>query len=114
MTPKGDKQTFRNEDLVLKVTKNIDPSIWDESKYEPFLDELCGFREYQKEAVRTVLRYLIGSKYPNLRALAQENFDASQEMQRRYGSWKGMESHLQLPDQLACSIDMATATGKSY
>lgn len=114
MSNQRDRQRFKNEDLVLKVTTNIDPSVWDESKYEPFLDELCGIREYQKDAIRTVLRYLVGEKYENLRTLAQENFDINEEMGRRYGSRSGMERHLQLPDQLACSIDMATGTGKSY
>jgi len=111
---RSDKQTFRNEDLVLKVSTNIDPAVWDESKYEAFLDELCDLREYQKDAILTVLRVLCGGKYSNLRELAKENFDANDEMQRRYGSWPGMERHLQLPDQLSCSIDMATGTGKSY
>src|SRR5438128_10625283 len=52
MSTRGDRRTFRNEDLVLKVTTNIDPKVWDESRYEAFLDELCGMREYQKEAIR--------------------------------------------------------------
>jgi type III restriction enzyme len=114
MNNKGDKRTFRNEDLVLKVTENIDPKHWDEGKYEPFLDELCGFREYQKEAIRVALRFLLGGKYTNLRSLAKENFDSNTELQERYGSWSGMEKQLQLPEQLACSIDQATGTGKSY
>lgn len=114
MTTRGDRKTFKNEDLVLKVTTNIDPTIWDETKYEAFLDELCGTREYQKEAVRTTLRYLVGCKYANLRELAKENFESNDEIQQRYGSWAGMERHLQLPDQLSCSIDLATGTGKSY
>jgi type III restriction enzyme len=114
MSTKGDKHTFRNEDLILKVTENIDPKKWDEGKYEAFLDELCGFREYQKEAIRTTLRFLLGGKYANLRALAKENYDDNTELQERYGSWAGMEKQLQLPDQLACSVDQATGTGKSY
>jgi type III restriction enzyme len=114
VTTRGDRQTFRNEDLVLKVTTNIDPKIWDESKYEAFLDELCGVREYQKDAIRASLRYLLGGKYANLRELARENFEANDELQQRYGSWAAMEKHLQLPDQLSCSIDLATATGKSW
>jgi type III restriction enzyme len=114
MSTRGDRRTFRNEDLVLKVTTNIDPKVWDESRYEAFLDELCGLREYQKEATRTTLRYLLGGKYANLRELAKENFGANEELQQRYGSWAGMERHLQLPDQLSCSIDQATGTGKSY
>lgn len=114
MITKDDRKTFRNEDLVLKVTTNIDPKMWDETRYEAFLDELCGTREYQKEAIRTTLRYLLGGKYLNLRELARETFDAKEELQQRYGSWVGMEKHLQLPDQLSCSIDLATATGKSW
>lgn len=114
MTTRGDRQTFRNEDLVLKVTTNIDPVVWDESRYEAFLDELCGMREYQKDTLRTTMRYLLGGKYANLRELAKENFDANDEIQQRYGSWSGMERHLQLPEQLSCSIDLATGTGKSY
>lgn len=114
MTTRGDRRTFRNEDLVLKVSKDIDPKIWDESKYEAFLDELCGVREYQKEAIRSTLRFLLGGRYPDLRALARANFDQNPELEQRYGSWAGMERHLQLPDKLACSMDQATGTGKSY
>lgn len=114
MSTKGDKRTFRNEDLILKVTENIDPKKWDEAKYEFFLDELCGYREYQKDAIRTTLRFLLGGKYANLRALAKENFEENTELQERYGSWAGMERQLQLPEQLACSVDQATGTGKSY
>lgn len=115
MSPnRGDRQKFKNEDLLLKVTTNVDPAIWDENKYEAFIDELCGSREYQKDTIRTVMRYLAGGKYSTLRELAKENYQGNDELQRRYGSWTGMEKHLQLPDQLTCSIDMATGTGKSY
>ena len=44
MTTRGDRKTFRNEDLVLKVTPNINPAVWDETRYEAFLNELCGIR----------------------------------------------------------------------
>lgn len=114
MTTRGDRQTFRNEDLVLKVSTDIDPKVWDETKYEAFLDELCGTREYQKDAIRTTLRYLLGGNYANLRELAKENFDDNEELQHRYGSWANMEKYLQMPEQLSCSIDQATATGKSW
>jgi len=114
MTTRGDRRTFRNEDLLLKVTTDIDPKVWDESRYEAFIDELCGTREYQKESLLTTLRFLLAGKYANLRELAKENFENNDEIQQRYGSWLGMEKHLQLPDQLSCSIDQATGTGKSY
>lgn len=60
LTTRADRKTFRNEDLVLKVTPNIDPAVWNETKYEAFLDELGGTREYQKQAIGMTLRYLLG------------------------------------------------------
>lgn len=114
MSTRGDRKTFRNEDLLLRVSGNVDPKIWDDSLYEGFLDELCGNREYQKEAIRTALRFLVGGSYANLRELAKENYEENEELQQRYGGWEGMDRHLQFPDQLACSIDQATGTGKSY
>jgi type III restriction enzyme len=60
------------------------------------------------------MRYLAGKTCTDLRGLAKMNFEGNGELQRRYGSWIGMERHLQLPDQLACSVDMATGTGKSF
>jgi len=114
MPANADRQRFRNEDLLLNVSQAVDRANWDESRYEAFIDELCGTREYQKDALRTTLRYLLGGEYSDLRALARANFDESATLQARYSSWVGMEGHLQLPDQLSASLDLATATGKSY
>ena len=114
MAPSADRQRFRNEDLILKVSAAVDRAKWDESRYEAFLDALCQDREYQKEALRTVLRYLLGGEYTDLRALAKANYDENPVLEERYGSWEGMQRHLQLPDQLSASLDLATGTGKSY
>jgi len=113
--PVSDRQRFRNEELMLHVNPAVDPSRWDETRYEEFLDALCGDRVYQKDAIRVTLRYLLGGRYANLRALAKENFEREQGvLAARYGSWAGLERHLQLPDQLSASLDLATGTGKSY
>lgn len=109
-----DKQTFKNQDLVLKVSPNIDPQKFDINKYEAFLDALCGEREYQKEVVRVTMRYLLGDQYNNLKELAEENYHQNPVLQERYGSLEDFYKHLQLPDKLSCMIDLATATGKSY
>ena len=108
-----DRRTFCNEDLILDVRPH-DPAKWDESKYGAFLDGLCDHREYQKEAIRIVLSYWLGGRYQNLRQLAKESFEANNELQHRWTRWDSMQQHLQLPDQLACSLDLATGTGKSY
>src|SRR3990172_3990362 len=114
MPANPDRLRFRNEDLMLMVSPAVDRARWDESRYEAFIDELCGDREYQKEALRTTLRYLLGGEYANLRQLAKANYDENPILGERYGSWQGMERHLQLPDQLSASLDLATGVGKSY
>ena len=66
------------------------------------------------DAIRTVMRYMAGGKYSDLRELAESNYRTNELLELRYGSWMGMETQLQMPEQLACSVDMATGTGKSY
>src|SRR3990170_2562007 len=95
-------QTFQNKDLVLKVSPSYDPKRFNPNKYEAFLDALCGDREYQKEAIREAMRYFLGGEY------------SSPKLQEKYSSFEDFLSHLQLPDKLSCSLDHATATGKSY
>ena len=109
-----ERQTFQNKDLVLKVSPNYDPKRFDPNKYEPFLDALCSDREYQKEAIREVVRYFLGGEYRRLKDLAEENYHSNPKLQEKYSSGEDFIKHLQLPDKLSCSLDHATATGKSY
>ena len=109
-----ERQTFENKDLVLKVSTNYDPKRFDPNKYEAFLDALCGDREYQKEAIREVVRYFLGGEYQSLKELAEENYHKNSKLQEKYLSFEEFRDVLQLPDKLSCSLDHATATGKSY
>src|SRR5664280_2331725 len=106
--------TFRNEDLVLRVRPDYDPGLLRLDHYEAFIDALCGEREYQKEAIRTLCRFMAGGLYSNARELASENFAANAALAERYGSLAGLHAALPFPDKLACSVDLATATGKSW
>lgn len=109
-----EKQYFKNQDLVLKVSENVDPKVFDVNKYEPFLDALCREREYQKEAIRITLRYLLGGQYKNLKELAEENYHQNPILQDKYATFEDFVKHLQLSEKLYCSLDLATGTGKSY
>ncbi len=109
-----DRQIFQNKDLVLKVSNSYDPKRLDPNKYEAFLDALCIDREYQKEAIREVLRYFLGGQYSNLLELAEENYRNNPKLQEKYPSLIDFTHYLQLPNKLSCSLDHATATGKSY
>jgi len=109
-----ERQTFQNKDLVIRVSPNYDPKRFDPNKYESFLDALCGDREYQKEAIRETTRYFLGGEYKSLRDLAEENYHKNPKLQEKYSSYEDYLGHLQLPEKLSCSLDHATATGKSY
>ena len=108
------KSIYKNQDLVLKVDKNIDLAVLDLNKYEPFLDILCTNREYQKEAIREPVKFLIGNKYKNLRELAEKNYRKNEILQDQHPNEKDFIKTLSLADKLNCSIDLATATGKSW
>lgn len=109
-----DRARFRNDELVLRTSAAVDRSVWDDTQYEPFLDELCGEREYQKEAIRTALRYLLSGEHSDLRELARKNYDTNPTLEACYGSWAALDRRLQLPEQLSGTIDLATGTGKSF
>jgi type III restriction enzyme len=106
--------TFRNEDLVLRVSSDFDPARLRLERYEAFLDALCTDREYQKQAIRTVCRFLAGGEYSSTSDLAEHNYASNSALGDRYGSLEGLLAALPFPDKLACSVDLATATGKSW
>lgn len=103
-----------NDDLVLRVSPSYDPHRFDFSKYEGFVDLLCGSREYQKEAIKKACIFLLGGMYPNLKALAEENYRQNTSIQAKWGHMEKFLEQIQLKDKLSCSIDLATGTGKSF
>lgn len=107
-------QRFLNQELVLKVSKSVNPAVFDINKYEGFLDALCVEREYQKTAIRNTLFYLVGGNYKNVTELAEENYHNNETLQTYYGTFDQFKKRLQFPDKLSCSLDLATGTGKSY
>jgi len=105
---------IKTDNLVLKVSKSVDPRKLDLSKYDDFLEELCGHRDFQKETIQEAVRFLLGGEYKNTEELAKENFDQNPDLQEYYGTFENLRKRLELKDKLACTIDLATATGKSW
>jgi len=55
---------FNERDLILSVdTKSYDPVKYPIADWQHYLDILCSNREYQKEAIMTVIHYIISPKY---------------------------------------------------
>lgn len=109
-----ERTRLKPDDLVLSVSESVDPRKIDLTKYDDFLDALCGERNFQKEAIRTTVRYLLSGRYTSTRDLAKENFENNDKLQDFYKSFSALENKLEFAEQLSCTIDLATATGKSY
>lgn len=107
--------SYKESDLVLQVSKNVNPAVWDEGKYSTFFDILFKNRHYQREATEIALRYMNSGEYTCLEDLARENFDSNSVIQERFnGNFNTMISDIGLPKKLSATIDLATGTGKSY
>jgi len=48
-------KTYKTKDLVLEVSKSYDPIKLDLSRWDRFIDVLCGDRQYQKEAIENAI-----------------------------------------------------------
>ncbi len=116
MTPKAKLTVdqFAVDDLVLPVSGAYDPTQVDLNAYEEFIDAVVAGRDYSKQAILTTLRFLVGGRYTDTKQLAEEAFSASPALERRYGTLSRLLQRLPFPDKLACSLDLATGTGKSY
>lgn len=102
------------EDLRLKVSPSYSPDLFKLSKYDDFLDRLCWTREYQKEAIKNTCVYLLGWRYKNLLELAKENYENNPILREKYTKFSDFEKKIHLWNKLACNIDLATWTWKSY
>ena len=102
------------DDLVLKVSDNVDLNLWDESKFLDFLDILCGNRYYQKEAILTAIKFIAGGSYCCTADLAKENFDLYNPIKEKYVTYSNLLSKLYFSNTFSATIDLATGTGKSW
>ena len=107
-------KTFRQKDLVLNVSQVYDKKELDYSAWQPFVEKLCGDRDYQKESIKNAIIYLVAKNYRSLRDLAIENYADNAELREKYSSENDFIKKLNFPDKLYATLDLATGTGKSY
>ena len=106
---------FRIADQVLRVDDRRDAVEAVVHKYDAFLNLLCADKfSFQRDAVRTALRFLVSDKYPNLERLALENWNAHTAIQQRHENLAAYFDKMPLRDRKAASLDLATGAGKSY
>ncbi|MEK0338076.1 MAG: DEAD/DEAH box helicase family protein, partial [Nitrosopumilus sp.] len=80
------------------------------------LDILVNGRQYQKEAIIDTVIFLASGLYKNTTDLVEKNWNNNEnvELKNRYSNSDDYLHHLQIPNKLSVSIDLATGTGKSY
>jgi type III restriction enzyme len=105
---------FSADQLVLQVSETVDPKWFDLGDYEDFIEEITRGRGFQQEAIENTIRFLCGGEYKTTEDLARKSYEASLDLQRRYPSAARLIDRLPFPDRLACTLDMATGTGKSF
>lgn len=109
-----DVLVYKQKDLILKVNPNYDPLKLELDKWVPFIDRLCGDREYQKSAIKDSIIYLASGRYKTIEELFEDNYQKNHELQSKYSSVNEFLDAIQIPGKLFANIDLATGTGKSY
>jgi len=103
------------ERYTLEVNlRKVNYDKFDFREIEEFVRPLTGGRQYQYDAIRTIMTYLWGGSYKDITALAKENFKENGYLRDKYGDEKIFLSHLPLADRRSGVVHMATGTGKSY
>lgn len=109
-----DTKTFKQSELILKVSHVYDTNKLDLGIWLPFIDKLCGDRWYQKEAIKTAIIFLASEQYKSLSELASYNYTINSCLRDKYQSEDNFLKVLQMREKLYGDIDLATGTGKSY
>ena len=107
--------TYKNSDFVL-LLGDVAPEVMEVvHKYDAFLSALCHDEyAFQRDAVIQVIMFLFSPHYGNIAALAGENYRQNSKLKQKYATLADYLSKFPLHDKKACSIDLATGTGKSF
>ncbi|HCC53415.1 MAG TPA: hypothetical protein DEQ20_00585 [Desulfobulbaceae bacterium] len=107
--------TFRIADQILKLDDTSDVTEAIVHKYDAFLNLLStGEYAFQRDAARTVIRFLVSPKYLDLERLARANWNSRPVLAQRYTSIDAMLERMPLKGSKGASLDIATGGGKSY
>ena len=108
--------TIRPDDQVLRLPEATEAELAVLNKYDAFLSLLSGDRfAFQREAIRTVLRYFLSPSCGALEQLASSNWRRSHEIRSRWAdNYAKFLDSMPLRAKRAASLDLATGTGKSF
>lgn len=105
--------SIRNTDLVLKFHDNAVNDIL--NKYETYLEALFNDDySFLRDAVKMAVGFLLSDKYKTMENLASENYLKNPKIKDRYRDMSDYINAIPLSKYKACSMDLATGSGKSF
>ena len=85
------------------------------NKYDAFLEALSSEHYgFQRAAAKAALQFFFSKQYSSLSDLASANYDANDTLKSISASRQEYLKNIPLKEKKACSIDLATGTGKSF
>ena len=104
----------KNSELVLETfsTYELKTKL---NKYDTFLDALyTDDYSFLRDAVKTTVLYLMNPQFKTQKELALKNFHARAVLKNSHGTEQKYLTYFPLADKKACSLDLATGSGKSF
>lgn len=104
---------IKNTDLVLQFSDEAVNEIL--NKYDTYLEALYNDDySFHRDAVKAAVGFLLSGKYKTIEDLAKENYLKNPKIKDRYQSKEDYIGALPLGKFKACSMDLATGSGKSF
>lgn len=104
---------IKNTDLVLQFSDDAVNEIL--NKYDTYLEALYNDDySFHRDAVKAAVGFLLSVKYKTMEDLAKENYLKNPKIKDRYQSKEDYIGSLPLGKFKACSMDLATGSGKSF
>ncbi len=104
---------IKNTDLVLQYSDDAVNEIL--NKYDTYLEALYNDDySFHRDAVKSAVGFLLSEKYKTMEDLAKENYLKNPKIKERYPSKEDYLGALPLGKFKACSMDLATGSGKSF
>ena len=106
--------SIKNSELVLETftTYELKTKL---NKYDIFLDELyTDDYSFLRDAVKAAVLYLLDNQFNTQKELALRNFHERPILKSSHGTEQKYLTYFPLMDKKACSLDLATGSGKSF
>lgn len=106
---------YKNNDFLLSIDDNTEKTLSVVHKYDAFLDAFTTAKfGHVREAVKEAIHFFVSDKHKNTEQVAIYTHNKSEKLQNRYPSLKDYLDHIRIKNKKSFSIDLATATGKSW